>query len=127
MGQLLATGKVAYAYIGIKTEDVTPGVARHFKLGATRGALVVSVEQGTPAARAGLRGGTRTETYNGLDITLGGDLILDIGGRRVETADDVSRIISEDLRPGQKVDVVVLRGGGQRTMSVTLGTRPPGS
>ena len=61
LDQLVRTGKVRYAYIGIRTQDVTPGIAREFKLGARRGALVTRVDDGTPAARAGLRGGTRTE------------------------------------------------------------------
>ncbi|HEU0336721.1 MAG TPA: trypsin-like peptidase domain-containing protein [Gaiellaceae bacterium] len=126
--QLLATGRVAYAYIGIKTQDVTPGIADRFDLGAERGALVDSVEPGTPAARAGLRGGTREEAFNGLSVTLGGDLIVRIGDREVESADDVSRIVTEELLPGQRVPFVVLRGGKKReTVEVTLVERPPGA
>jgi S1-C subfamily serine protease len=124
--QLLATGRVAYAYIGIKTQDVTPGIAERFDLGAGRGALVGEVEPGTPADRAGLRGGTREEVYNGLSVSLGGDLIVRIGDREVESADDVSRIVTEELLPGQRVPFVVLRGGTDReTVQVTLGDRPP--
>ena len=48
MQQLLTSGKVAYAYIGITTQDVTPGLARRFDLGADRGALVAEVQNGTP-------------------------------------------------------------------------------
>ena len=124
--QLLATGRVAYAYIGIKTQDVTPGIAERFDLGAERGALIGAVEPGTPAARAGLRGGTREEAYNGLSVSLGGDLIVRIGDREVESADDVSRIVTEELLPGQRVPFVVLRGGTDReTVQVTLAERPP--
>ena len=123
--QLLATGRVAYAYIGIKTQDVTPGIAERFDLGAERGALIGSVEPDTPAARAGLRGGTREEAYNGLSVSLGGDLIVRIGDREVESADDVSRIVTEELLPGQRVPFVVLRGGTDReTVQVTLAERP---
>jgi S1-C subfamily serine protease len=126
--QLLATGRVAYAYIGIKTQDVTPGIAERFDLGAERGALVDSVEPGTPAARADLRGGTREEAFNGLSVTLGGDLIVKIGDRDVRSADDVSRIVTEELLPGQRVPFVVLRGGTKReTVQVTLAERPPGA
>ena len=127
LGQLVRTGKVRYAYIGIRTQDVTPGIARRFDLGASRGALVTRVDDGTPAARAGLRGGTRTEVYNGLDVTLGGDLIVAIGKRPVTTTDDVSRIVSTQLLPGQTVRFTVLRGGTRRaTVAVTLGERPAG-
>jgi S1-C subfamily serine protease len=122
--QLRATGRVAYAYIGIKTQDVTPGIAEQFGLGAERGALVGEVEPGTPAERAGLRGGTREEAYNGLPVTLGGDLIVKIGDREIRGSDDVSRIVTEELLPGQQVAFVVLRGGDRKTVQVTLGERP---
>jgi 2-alkenal reductase len=125
--QLLATGRVAYAYIGIKTQDVTPGLARRFRLGSVRGALVAEVEPGTPAARAGLRGGERTATYNGLDVTVGGDLIVRIGARPVRSSEDVSRIVSDTLLPGQRVAFTVIRDGARRTVRVLLGERPLGS
>ena len=128
LDQLVRTGKVRYAYIGIRTQDVTPGISRAFKLGARRGALVTRVDDGTPAARAGLRGGTRTEVYNGLDVTLGGDVIVAIGAAPVLGTDDVSRIVSTELLPGQTVTFTVLRGGTKRTkVDVTLGERPAGT
>ena len=123
--QLLASGRVRYAYIGVQTQDVTPGIAEAFDLSVDRGALITRVESGTPAASAGLRGGNRTEVYNGLDVTLGGDLIVAIGGRPVRSAEDVSRLVTGVLRPGQTVAFTVLRGGTQRTtVHVTLGDRP---
>jgi S1-C subfamily serine protease len=128
LDQLVRTGKVRYAYIGIRTQDVTPGISRAFKLGARRGAHVTRVDDGTPAARAGLRGGTRTEVYNGLDVTLGGDVIVAIGAAPVLGTDDVSRIVSTELLPGQTVTFTVLRGGTKRTkVDVTLGERPAGT
>jgi S1-C subfamily serine protease len=125
--QLVATGRVAYAYIGISTQNVTPGLARRFGLGARRGALVARVEPGTPAARAGLHGGRRSERYYGLDVTLGGDVIVRIGDRSVRTSDDVSRIVSEELLPGQRVPFTIVRDGRRRTIQVTLGDRPRAS
>jgi S1-C subfamily serine protease len=124
MEQLLATGKVAYAFIGITTQDVTPGIARQFDLGAERGALIAEVQSGTPAEQAGLRGGTREERFNGLDVTLGGDVITAIGDEPVRTAEDVSRIVSA-LLPGQSARFTVLRGGTNReVVSVRLAERP---
>ena len=122
--QLLRTGRVRYAYIGIRTQDVTPGIAAAFGLGAERGALVTRVETGTPADRAGLRGGSRTEAHNGIEVTLGGDLIVAIAGTKVEHADDVSRIVTA-LSPGQKVEFTVIRGGRKTPVDVTLADRPP--
>jgi len=124
LDQLLRTGKVRYAYIGVSTQDVTPGIAQAFGLGADRGALVTRVEDGSPAALAGLRGGARTEAFNGLDVTLGGDLIVAIGGTKVDDADDVSRLVTTTLRPGQTVTFTVLRGNRRISIPVTLGNRP---
>ena len=124
LDQLLRTGKVRYAYIGVSTQDVTPGIAAAFGLGAEHGALVTRVEDGSPAARAGLRGGGRTEAFNGLDVTLGGDMIVAIGDAKVEDADDVSRLVTTTLEPGQTVTFTVLRGKRRIAIPVTLGNRP---
>jgi S1-C subfamily serine protease len=123
LDQLLRTGRVRYAYVGISTQDVTPGIAQEFGLGAERGAIVTQVENGTPAAAAGLRGGQRTEAFNGLDVTLGGDLIVAIGKTEVSGADDVSQALAE-LRPGQTVPFTVVRGKRRITVDVTLADRP---
>jgi len=127
LDQLLATGRVRYAYIGVVTQNVTPGIAAEFGLGVERGALVTQVEQGTPAQAAGLRGGTRTEAYNGRDVTLGGDVIVAIGETKVSGADDVSRIVTTELVPGQTVEFTVIRNGTRKTFEVTLGDRAGGS
>jgi len=124
LDQLLETGRVRYAYIGVGTQDVTPGIAARFHLGAKHGALVTRVEEGSPAARAALRGGQRTETYNGLDVTVGGDLIVAIGGTEVRSADDVSRLVTTKLSPGQTVTFTVMRGTRRVDVPVTLGDRP---
>ena len=124
LDQLLRTGRVRYAYIGVSTQDVTPGIARRFSLGAERGALVTQVEEGSPAAAAGVRGGTRTEAFNGKDVTLGGDLIVAIGGSKIESADDVSRLVTTDLTPGQTVTFTVVRGTKRVKLDVTLADRP---
>ena len=124
LDQLLRAGKVRYAYIGVSTQDVTPGIAQEFGLGADRGALVTRVEDGSPAALAGLHGGSRTEAFNGLDVTLGGDLIVAIGGTKVDNADDVSRLVTTTLEPGQTVTFTVLRGKRRISIPVTLGNRP---
>jgi S1-C subfamily serine protease len=124
LDQLAATGRVAYAYIGISTQTVTPGIAERFDLGADRGALVQAVEPDTPAARAGIRGSEREEAYNGLTVPLGGDLIVKIGDQEVTSADDVSRIVTRDLLPGEVIPFVVLRDGERKTIDVTLAERP---
>jgi S1-C subfamily serine protease len=127
LAQLVATGRVAYAYIGIQSQDVTPGIARRFQLGAQRGALVTQVEPGTPADRAGLHGGSRESEFNGLPLTLGGDLIVRIGSTRIRGSEDVSRVVTDELAPGQTVRVTIVRAGQRRVVPITLAERPLGS
>ncbi len=123
--QLLRDGKVRYAYLGVVTQDVTPSIAKRFGFGAQRGALVVQVTPGTPAARAGLVGGTRTMTVNGQRITVGGDLVVAIDGKTIRGTDDVSRLVTMDLLPGQTVPITILRGGTRReTVNLKLESRP---
>ena len=126
MEQLISSGRVEYAYIGITTQDVTPALAREFELGAQRGALIQEVKPGQPAARAGLKGATREEDFNGSTIDLGGDLIVALNGEGVDSADDVVRMVSDTLRPGELVSLTVIRGGtGKReTVRVRLDERP---
>jgi S1-C subfamily serine protease len=124
MAQLLATGKVSYAYMGVTSEDLTPGIARKFKYPVRYGAVVTSIRPDSPAARSGLRGGSDEREYNGSAFTLGGDVILAIGDRRVRSAADVVRAVTERLRPGQTVNVTIVRDGTRQTVPVTLANRP---
>ena len=66
--------------------------------------------------------------YNGLDVTLGGDLIVAIGDVARLEVGDVSRIVVDRAAPGQTVTFTVLRGGTKHTtVDVTLGERPVGT
>jgi 2-alkenal reductase len=123
MEELIASGRVAYAYVGITTSDMTPGLARRLGYRAGRGALVVTVAEG-PAREAGLRGASRTITFQGREVRTGGDLVVAIDGRAVENADDLVRIVSGELRPGQRAVFTVLRGSRRLQLPVVLGERP---
>jgi 2-alkenal reductase len=124
MEQLVANGRVVYAYVGVTTEDLTPTLARHLELKVERGAMIGRVEDGTPADDAGLRGGNREELFNGQRIRRGGDVIVAIDGVAVRRADDVVRIVAERLAPGQVSRFTVVRDGERHVFRVRLGTRP---
>jgi 2-alkenal reductase len=123
MAQLVATGRVVYAYLGVTTETLTPTLARHLGYGATRGAIVSAVRDDSPAERAGLHGGDGRETFNGVRVTRGGDVIVAIDGKSVRSADDVVREISERL-PGQAVAVSIVRDGDRKSVRIRLTSRP---
>ena len=126
MEQLISKGRVAYAYVGVTTQDVTPALSRRYGLGAARGALIQSVVANGPAARAGLRGSTDEKVFNGVPIALGGDLIVGFAGRKVERAADIARIVTDSLLPGETVSVTVIRRGTgkKQTVRVHLIDRP---
>jgi 2-alkenal reductase len=122
--ELLAGRKVGYAYAGVQTEDLTPALARHLHLKAQRGALVDRVTPGGPAAKAGMRGGTAESQFQGQAVVAGGDVVVAIAGTPVSSADDLVRIVTNTLRPGQTTVFTVLRDGHRRAIAVHLGSRP---
>jgi S1-C subfamily serine protease len=123
--QLVTTGKVAYAFAGVRTTDLTPSIARALGLSVTRGALIVRVEQGSGAARAGLRQGSSVRLVDGVSVRPGGDVIVAVAGHPIASGEDVARIVSEGLRPGQTVIFTVLRDGRKQQIPVQLGSRKP--
>ena len=97
--RLRAGAAIRRPYLGITTSESSTGAL---------GAQVADVISGGPAAAAGISVG---------------DTVTGVGGQAIERPDDVSAAI-ENRRPGDKVDIKVTRGGDERTVSVTLGTRP---
>src|SRR5947209_15987436 len=86
--QLIAKGHVTYAYVGITTDDLTPSIAHAVGSSVDRGALIVDVKPGSPAAKAGLRGGNHNVNVLGIqDLVTGGDVIVAIDGMPVRGAD----------------------------------------
>ncbi len=126
VAQLIAHGRVKYAYVGVKTEDMTPAIAHALGLKENHGALVVQVVPASPAASAGLRSGSDEVNVLGLQVPRGADLILAINGHPVRDADDVVRIVSNQLEPGDVATFTVLRDGARKTIAVRLGTRSQG-
>ena len=124
LDQLVRTGRVSYAYVGVTTQDVTPRLARKFGFATPRGALVAKVQPDTPASRAGLRGGTSVEDADGVQVSLGGDVIIRIGTTSIAAAQDVSRAVALH-HAGEMVPFTVLRDGKtRRVVQVTLAERP---
>jgi S1-C subfamily serine protease len=124
MEQLIQTGRVRYAWLGITTQTITPRMAQQFEYGAERGAAVQEVVDGSPADRAGLQGGGQEREYEGVPVLIGGDLIVAIDGEAVETAEDVVRAVTQRLLPGQDTELTILRDGQRQTVTVQLGERP---
>jgi S1-C subfamily serine protease len=125
VGQLREDGRASYAYLGVTSVPLYPQLVQHFGLKVERGAWLQQVPPDGPAARAGLRGGTGQETFQGATFARGGDVITKVNGRQIADADDLNTQISQ-LRPGDTADVEISRDGATKTVKVKLGERPAG-
>jgi S1-C subfamily serine protease len=125
LSQILQTGGVRYAFIGIETEDLTPSLAKRFGYAARRGALIDTVLPGSGAQSAGFKAGTHIEAFRGLGVHVGGDAIVAIDGAPVADSEDVVRIVATRLFPGEVARFTLVRGQARRVVKVRLGERPP--
>jgi putative serine protease PepD len=121
VSQLIESGKVEHAYLGVGLETIPAAVAN--QLGLVEGAEVTEVRSGTPAARAGLRGASGSRTLEGQSYPVGGDVITAVDGRRVSSADELRRAI-DAKKPGDTVSLTYSRDGQTRTVDATLASRP---
>jgi serine protease Do len=107
--QLRANGKVTRGRIGVAIENVTPELAESLGLPKPIGALVRGVEDGSPAAKAGIEPG---------------DVIVKFDGKAVDKSVDLPRLVG-NTNPGSKSTVTVWRRGGYKDLKVTVATMEP--
>jgi serine protease Do len=106
--QLIETGEVSSAYLGVRTTDLSPEDAERFDLPVQSAAIVESIEPGSGADDAGVRRG---------------DIIVQLGDKPVENTGDLLGAL-RDYQPGDTVEVTVVRNGEKQTLNATLGERP---
>jgi S1-C subfamily serine protease len=121
--QIEESGKVQHAYLGIEGGSINPQLAKALNLPVEKGVLVASVAKGGPADKAGIEGGDTSATIEGAEVTLGGDIITKIDGNEIASMEDLVEAI-DAKKPGDQLEVTVLRGGAEKSLSVTLGNRP---
>ena len=123
---LIEYGKYEYSWLGISGQPIAPDVAQLMELPeGTQGALVIAVNEDSPADEGGLAGSDRTETVAGVQYALGGDTIIGIDGTKVRDMIDLITYLTKNTRPGDQIMLDVIRGDGTtQQLSVVLGTRP---
>jgi S1-C subfamily serine protease len=121
--QLETMGEVEHAYLGIEGGTITPTLAKALNLPVQEGVIVQSVEKGGPADEAGVEGGTTSATIDGAEVQLGGDIITEIDGKKVDGMDELIEMVN-DAKPGESIELTILRNGQDKTATVTLGKRP---
>ena len=123
VGQLLASGKVEHAYLGVSAVEVTTDVANSFGLPVRKGLVIQTVTAGSGAARASLKAGTEQVVIAGESFRMGGDVIVAADGQPVSTIDGLRDVIAAH-KPGEKIRLKIYRGDSIRTVTVTLGRQP---
>lgn len=108
MESLLKNGRVERGYLGVAIQDITPALAKAFKVPETGGALVGDVTENSAAGEAGIK-------Y--------GDVIIELNGKNVPDARNLQLIVGQ-IAPGTKVSVKVLRQGTEKSYDVVLKTMP---
>ena len=108
MDQLVTNGKVRRAQLGVRIQSITPEMASALGLPSAQGALVSDVDDGSPAAKAGLKQGDVITRYN---------------GRPVADNNQLRNAVASTM-PGTTVPVQVLRNGKTETLQATVGELP---
>jgi serine protease Do len=106
MHAILTTGHVVRGYLGVKIQDLTPGLSRSFSYKGHEGTLVAQVMPGSPASKAGLEKG---------------DIITALDGKPVEDTLHLRNRVA-DLAPGTKTNITVFRNGDSTTIPLVIGT-----
>ena len=109
--QLITSGEVRHAFLGVRMTPVPGGVA------------ITEVVAGGPAEEAGLKPATGTEVVDGQEVPTGGDVIVEFAGESVTSATALQTAV-DTRQPGETVTVTVLRDGSRKTVEVTLAVRP---
>ena len=122
--KLIADGHYAYPWLGISGGDLSLDLVEAMNLPVQRGAIVASVTPGSPADKAGLRGSSKTVEKSGVELQIGGDVIIAIDGKPVQQFEDILVYILRDTEVGQEVTLSIIRDGREQSVKVKLGERP---
>jgi serine protease Do len=101
-------GKVTRGWLGVQIQPVTDEIAESIGLSGAKGALVSDVTENSPAAKAGVKTG---------------DTVVSVNGTEILEPKDLARRIAQ-IKPGEPVDLTVIRDGKQTNLSVEIGTMP---
>ena len=123
--ELISRGYVAHPYVGITGQEIFPALANALRLPTTEGIMVVEVAQGSPAHRAGVRGGNEVLQIGNTLVRVGGDVITEIDGTRIRTFDEFSDYI-DSKRPNDTIRLTINRKGRVSVVGVKLRERPRG-
>ena len=121
---LIEDGEFKHPWMGISGTDVDPELAKVRELNSSKGFLVVSVIEGSPAESAGLLGVTETKEMDGREFALDGDIIVSIDGKTVRKISDILIHLQREKSIGDEMVLSVNRNGEVLELTMTLEERP---
>ncbi len=120
LNDLVTIGRVRRPALGVRTIPISGELATEMNLAADYGLLIVQAVPGGAADRAGLRGGTERAYLGNIPIMVGGDLIVAVDTKKIETQQDLAQVMNSH-RAGDTVKVTVFRNKKQLDVNVVLG------
>ena len=122
---LISKGLFDHPWFGVGGMSVTSGIARELQMAEAYGFLVVMVAAGSPAEKAGIRGGDRTTIIKGQKVTLGGDVVVKIDDKRVRNVNDLLVYLLRNKIVGENLKLTIIRDGQIQQVEVLLEALPP--
>jgi S1-C subfamily serine protease len=123
---LILNGEYKHPWIGISGRDIDPDLAKVLDLNDAVGFLVVTVIPDSPASKAGLHGSENIEEIDGVQYTIGGDIILSVDGVEVRKISDILIHLQRAKSVGDDLILEILRDGRTSNFTIVLGERPNG-
>jgi S1-C subfamily serine protease len=126
MDSLEASQTVQHAYLGVSGIAVNPTLKSDLDLGVDKGVYILYVAEGGPAAKAGLKGAFATQQAADAaqDPAKGGDVIVSVDGTDVTTIEGLATYLDQNHKPGDTVELGIVRDGQSQTLTTTLGNWP---
>jgi len=121
---LIEDGEYHHPWIGISGRDIDPDLARVLELKDAKGFLIITVVDGSPADKAGLKGMTATQIIDGKEYPADGDIIISVDDKEVRKISDILIHLQREKSVGDAMTLGVLRNGEFMHISLELVERP---
>lgn len=121
---LIKEGQYKHPWLGISGVDIDPDLANVLQLKDTRGFLIISIANDSPAENAGLHGASETKEIDGIRYQIGGDVILSVDGKDVRKIDDILIYLQREKQVGDTINLEILRDGRTTNFELVLKERP---
>jgi putative serine protease PepD len=117
------SGRVIRPWLGLQGREIDSQITSLLRMPLSPGYLIEVVYDGSPAERAGVRGGNLSVVVQGEEYLIGGDVLTSIDNTSIKTHQDYLAKV-KSLKPGQRTKITILRDGQRRELSLTVAERP---